>query len=127
MPSHRPEETRPRARPPLPYWLCMLLWLASGPLGAGAAASGRWRRASVEAGLTLAGIWLMAAAVQAAQSDGIWSLPEALDDGSLSRARLCWGAFCLCSAMALWGSDFWRMRHWHGKRADPLLDPTTLG
>lgn len=117
--------TRRKRKPPFPYWACLLLWAATGPLGAGPAGCGRWGRACFEAALTLGGIWLAFDALAVMREDGQWAVAEALSHGEISPGRLIGSAIFLCMGMALWVSDYWRMKHWHSIKADPLLDTTT--
>jgi hypothetical protein len=111
-----------RPAPPLPYWACLALWATVGPLGAGAAASGRWARAGLEAGLTIGGLWVFRDGFAIARFEGQYALTSALATGAVEPWRAWASVLLLCLAGGIWGSDFWRMRAWHGHKADPLLD-----
>ena len=100
-----------RRKPLLPYWLCVALWATMGPLGAAPAACRHWKRACLEAALTLGGL-------QALFSSSLLGAP-------LDPPRAWLGAGLLALSSSLWIGDFWRMRAWHGRKFDPLLDSTT--
>ena len=120
-------KTISKKRPYLPYGVCLAIWAISGPCGAAAAASGRWYRASLEALLSLGGIFCALDALKILENDGQWALADSLAAGNISSTRLWIGLLLLCMSTGLWVSDWWRMGEWHGRKKNPLLDPTTLG
>jgi hypothetical protein len=106
-----------------PYGASVALWFLFGPLGAGALASGRWERALAECALWLGGLWMFRDGWDVLASEGGRGLARALIAGSLSPTLALGATLCLAVALGLWGGDFWRMASWHGRLADPLLDP----
>lgn len=108
----------------LPYWASMAAWFVFGPLGAGPASCGRWGRACLEAGLTLASLRLLGEAVLSAGDPDAFAY--ALAAGDISTGRALAAAGLLCLSLGLWISDYWRIQLWHGRKSDPLLDPSTL-
>lgn len=114
---------KPAAKPPLPRLACLALWAALGPLGAGAAASGRWTRAFFEGGMTLLAMNIFSEGLSLARMGPRGSLSQALGSGAIEQWRL-WAFILLISvSVAIWMGDLWRMGVWHDKPADPLLDP----
>ena len=109
--------------PPLPHMACLALWAALGPLGAGAAASGRWTRALLEGGMTLLAMNIFSEGLGLIRMGPRGALAQALATGAIDAWRLWAFVVLLCFSVALWLGDLWRMRSWHGKPADPLLDP----
>ena len=112
-----------RRKPILSYRTCLILWLLLGPLGAAPAMSRRWVRAALEAGLTISGL-IMAQSVIAAAGRGDGAA-DALAQGIPMPWQAWWAFLALSMSMGLWISDYWRLRFWHGVKADPLLDSTT--
>jgi hypothetical protein len=108
----------------LPYWASMAAWLFFGPLGAGPASCGRWGRACLEAALSLGAMRLLGDAMLFAGDPDAFA--NALTSGEISPARALAAAGLLCLSLGLWISDYWRIQLWHGRKADPLLDPSTL-
>lgn len=99
-----------RAKPILPYWACLALWAALGPLGAAPAACRRWARACCESSLALA---------------GALCARRACVDPSADPALAWLAAALLGLSIALWVGDLWRLASWHGRPLDPLLDSPT--
>lgn len=115
------------SRPLLGLAACIAIWALAGPLGAGAAASGRWGRACAQAGLLGAGLAIFADgyATLWGSLDGAELVAEALADGRLSSARALASAALLAAATLVWAQELWLMPGWHGKSSrNPLLgDP----
>lgn len=122
MSQFNPRHSR---RPALPYWASMALWALFGPWGAGAASCGRWARACLEAALTLGALEFFHGGLSMALAEGASAVGRALINGTLSWAQACLAALCSCMALVLWISDYWRIKSWHGRKSDPLLDITT--
>lgn len=112
---------RHKLKPYVPYWATFFIWALAGPLGAAPASCRRWGRACGEAALSLGGLMLSYDGL--AMGHKAYAL--ALASGAASPARAWLAALLLCMSLGLWISDFWNIRRWHGKRADPLLDPPT--
>lgn len=119
-----------RLKPLLPYWACIALWAAFGPLGAAPAACRRWGRACLEAGLTLAGLLLLSGPLLLEEvSIGGQKMGASIANGLVDSSSWPWqaagSALMFSMALGLWVSDLWRIRAWHGRKFDPLLDSTT--
>jgi hypothetical protein len=116
-----PKRFPKKFKPYVPYWTTLLIWAFAGPLGAAPASCRRWGRACGEAGLSLGALLLSYDAL----TMGHKAYAMALATGSIHPWRAWIAAILLCMSLGLWISDFWNIRRWHGKRADPLLDPPT--
>lgn len=97
------------------YGASLAAWFLFGPLGIGAIASNRIERGLAEGSMCLVGLGLalsaMSERVDADASPGEWK--------ALAASGL------LILSLAMWIGDFFRMKAWHGRLLDPLLDDPT--
>ena len=113
--------------PLLGYIPALILWLIFGPVGAGAAASGRWARACFQAALLVTGLAIFADgyALLWGSMDGAELVEAAFANGALSPGRALLSVGFLMLAVLVWAQELWLMRAWHGRtNRSPLLgDP----